>query len=134
VRSVEVFRRGADWLGWCAVPGARVLNPGTAPLADLAWARTLLAGPLAELLYARRPALGAGADELVLAQGIVAAAAAKLGTGPDGLMWAILTRVMETLNTHRPTLDALTQVLLRRRKVKQVELARLLRPVRGPRA
>jgi hypothetical protein len=132
LRSVEVYRRGEDWLGWTRADGPGLeVTPDTDPAADLAEARILLAGPLAELTTSTRPALGAGLDEIALARSIAANAAAKLGRDPEELLAWLLAATLALLHKRRPTLDTLSAALLRRRKLKGHDLARLLRVNRG---
>lgn len=128
LRSVEVYRQGEHWLGWTRADGPGLeVTPDTDPAADLTEARILLAGPLAELTTSKRPALGAGLDEIALARSITAGAAGKIGCPPEELLTALLTATLALLHERRPTLDALTAALLRRRKLKGYELARVLR-------
>lgn len=131
VRSVAVFRRGADWLGRTDAGRPWTAGPASDPAADLAQARILLAGGLAEWLHVRPLALGAGLDEFVLASGVIGIAAAKLGLDPEELTRRTVAETLAALRRHGPVLAALAGALLRRPKLKQVALARLLRPVVG---
>ncbi len=127
VLSVEVYRRGADWLGGVAVagPGWRI-DHDTDPRADLVRARVLLAGPLGELLHSTRPALGAGVDEMALARSIVGTVACKLSVDADALTTRTVYDVIATLTRHRQALEGLAAALMVNRKVKGFQLARLL--------
>ena len=126
VYSVAVFRRGSDWLGWTNSGTAWKVGPDPDPLDDLRQARVLMAGPMSEQAFTKKPALGAGLDEIALAKTIIGSTSHKLGIAPDALM---MRTMEETLETHRQTLDALAGALMRKPKLKQIELARLLRRV-----
>ena len=129
VRSVAVFPRCDDWLGLTLAGRPWAVNRDTAPAADLARARILLAGPLAELLTSARPALGAGLDEIVLAHGIACTVAAKLEQPVEAVLLPLLREVVEALLRNAAALKELTRALLRHRKLKGFELRRLLRAV-----
>ena len=126
--SVEVFRRGDDWLGWTRAAGPNwKVGPDTDPSADLIEVGILMAGPLSELTTSQKPALGAGLDEISLARSIAAGAAHKIGADPSAVMLGMINITMGMLTANRKTLEALTSALMKRRKLKGLELARVLR-------
>ena len=126
--SVEVFRRGEDWLGYTRAAGPNwKVGPDTDPSADLIEVGILLAGPLAELTTSQKPALGAGLDEISLARSIVATAAHKIGADPSVVMLEMISATLDMLALNRKTLDALSSTLMKHRKLKGLELARVLR-------
>jgi len=126
VLSVKVFRRGPDWLGKTTARELWKADQDTDPRADLAQARILLAGPLAEWFNCASPAYGAGMDEVALARGIVLIASRKLQEDCQDLLMGAMAAVVETTKRHRGAFDQLTAVLMRERKVKGFPLRLLL--------
>lgn len=117
IREVKVFPRGEHWLGFTRAGQRWDAGPHTDPRADLTHARIYIAGPLAEIAFSGTPALAAGADEIVLAQGLVSLAAVKLGTDAQSLMQTTIAETFCLLSDHRRALDELATLLQRQRKL-----------------
>jgi ATP-dependent Zn protease len=132
IQAVRVFQRGGFWLGFTRAGTRWRIGPETDPRADLRDARTLLAGPLSELIFTQRPALGAGVDELALARSIVGNAAHKLDCDPERLMSAVTLEVLLMLREHRDAIEEIARRLMRKPKLDGSIVAAILRAGPSP--
>ena len=131
IRSIKVYQKGAHWLGRCSAGPRWSIGPDTDPQADLTQAQILLAGPLGELLFSRKPALAGGLDEIVLARAIVEQAAGKLDRDPEGVLMALLLSTLQMLTDYRPALDEIARRLMRKPKLDGATVTAILRTA-GP--
>ena len=132
VRS-EDFHRSHDgrrhWLGLTLGGSEWRIAPDTAPDDDLIVARNQVAGVLGEFILIRRISGRSSLDEVVLAQSIVAGAAAKLGIAFEPLMASQIGIVRATLAANRSVLARLAETLHRRCRLRGAALTRLLADV-----
>ena len=130
------------WLHWaeqghtgtCDFPleaPALHLHPLHQPHQALARACVTLAGWAAEWQFERDGfRLGSSLDELVVAGGLVQGAAQALRRDPEVLLAGCIGATLYVLQCERATVTAVQGRLIRERRVRGLQLAALLQPVR----
>jgi hypothetical protein len=108
-------------------------GPNSDVESDLKRMRVILAGVCAELLFDRENyKSGSSLDEVVMAQGIAAIAAAKMkGVSAKDLYFAQFGATRAILYQHETALLALADLLERREWVHRSQMSALLDPVRA---
>jgi hypothetical protein len=115
------------WIGRCETDWGWHIDERTPPIDDLRIARIIMAGALAEMVFATDEFRdGSSLDETVLAGSICRTAAHKLGRSPSDIVWETMAETLDVLHVYERHVRGLATGLMRSRRLQGPKLDRLL--------